>query len=263
MEEDKKVEEVLEAEGVMGPERRRCLRLPQAVAWPLPTYQAAEGEYFAGQTGLIEIDPDELVVASLVNPVVCGCDGMGCCPPKQTIVYVNALSVSNLSDDPLLATIWLNLPIPQCPEPSESCMVSPTNLTVCPPPEPVAQILVSEMKPPKCCHRKHDVEAEAEAEVEAEVEAHHRHHDDDPGCGDDEEPNCKRGTPIFNRVVPPYETVVVSLDGRYILGPGNTFSVVLSAVPEQCCQEYKAEGCRKEEELCASVGYGWWEDVTR
>lgn len=90
-----------------------------------PLSQSQKGHYFIGQTPILT-GPDSQAIAALVNP------------RKSNInIYLNAITVTNISDKDLSAEIYLR----SRPTKNESSpYVSCTNVTIIPPPHPNGEI---------------------------------------------------------------------------------------------------------------------------
>lgn len=87
-----------------------------------PLAQSQKGHYFIGQT-----PPDSKAIAALVNPV-----------DSQVSIYLNAITVTNISGESLSAEVYLKTTIPEGdPSPYVSC----ANITIVPTPQPYGGII--------------------------------------------------------------------------------------------------------------------------
>ena len=107
-------------------------QLIKAVNIPNPLYQSVQGRYFVGQTDTIRLGQGKNAWGGLVNP----CD-------SDVDLFVNAFTITNHSNQPILAEIWFN------PLPLGNSMISdkvtPANTTLCPLPKPQVDIAFAEL----------------------------------------------------------------------------------------------------------------------
>ncbi|MBO0997437.1 hypothetical protein IOC57_06685 [Bacillus sp. SD075] len=99
---------------------------------PNPLFQSLQGRYFVGQTETICLGKGKNAWGGLVNP--CNSD---------VNIFVNAFTITNHSNQPFTAEIWIN-PIP-AGKPMFSDKVTPTNTTLCPLPKPKGKIAFAEL----------------------------------------------------------------------------------------------------------------------
>ncbi|TSI03180.1 DUF6143 family protein [Lysinibacillus sp. BW-2-10] len=107
-------------------------RFNKSVNIPNPLYQSLQGRYFVGQTETICLEKGRNAWGGLINPSNSDVD-----------LFVNAFTITNHSNQPIVAEIWFN-PIP-LGEPMISDMVSPANTTLSPLPKPKVKIAFEEL----------------------------------------------------------------------------------------------------------------------
>lgn len=90
-----------------------------------PLAQSQQGRYFIGQTPTL-IGQTSNTMAALVNPI-----------NSNVNIYLNAITVTNISGEPLTSQIYLRTTPPIG---SISPYVSCTNVTIVPPPQPYGQV---------------------------------------------------------------------------------------------------------------------------
>lgn len=94
-------------------------RPKEVVSLPVPLFKSIEGRYFVGQTDSIKVGNGLSVWAGLVNPY-----------KSNVNLYANVFTVSNFSNEYLVAEVWLNIDFPK--ESKTSHKVSPTNTALRP-----------------------------------------------------------------------------------------------------------------------------------
>lgn len=99
--------------------------LPFEVAIDYPLYQSSKRLYYIGQTPILDGQSGS-ALALLYNPT-----------DSKRQIYVNSITITNISDSSLLAEFYLRS---QSPPGSISPFVSCTNTDICPPSIPVGQI---------------------------------------------------------------------------------------------------------------------------
>ncbi len=99
---------------------------------PNPLYQSLRGRYFVGQTETIRLEKGRNAWGGLLNPFHSDVD-----------LFVNAFTITNHSNQPIVAEIWFN-PIPPG-EPIISDLVTPANTTLSPLPKPKVKIAFEEL----------------------------------------------------------------------------------------------------------------------
>ncbi|WP_434798300.1 DUF6143 family protein [Terrisporobacter vanillatitrophus] len=99
--------------------------LNKEVSIEYPLFQSQKGHYFIGQTPILT-GPDSQAIAALVNP---RCSDVN--------IYLNAITVTNISGESLSAEIYLRSTPPRG---ESSPYVSCTNVTIVPPPQPNGEI---------------------------------------------------------------------------------------------------------------------------
>ncbi|MGE5389989.1 MAG: DUF6143 family protein [Deltaproteobacteria bacterium] len=98
-------------------------RIPQVVSLPNPFAQSVAGKYFVGQTGKLILGEGKYSWGGLINPLDSGVK-----------LFANVFTITNLSDEPITARIWLNPDLPG--EGEITTKVSPANTSIQPLPEP-------------------------------------------------------------------------------------------------------------------------------
>lgn len=99
----------------------------EVVSIPVSLYKSLQGKYFVGQTDTLYVGNGSYAWAGLINP-----------HNSDINLYTNVFTISNFSDENLIAEIWLNTN-----HPSNwliSNKVSPTNTSLNPLPENKAKI---------------------------------------------------------------------------------------------------------------------------
>lgn len=92
-------------------------------------YKSLEGTYFVGQTPTLTLN-NNMAYGALYNP-----------PNSRVDLFVNVFTITNFSDIPLKAKIWINsTPIQPW---SESQLVTTTNTAICPTPTSKIKIIYS------------------------------------------------------------------------------------------------------------------------
>lgn len=98
---------------------RRNDNFEQVVDNPVSLYNSIRGRYFVGQTDTLTVGNGLVAWASLVNP-----------RNSRVNLFANVFTVSNFSNESLLAQIWLNTDLPD--QRIISQKVSPTNTAIRP-----------------------------------------------------------------------------------------------------------------------------------
>ena len=111
----------------MAHENSRNFSPQDVVSIPVPLFKSIEGEYFVGQTETLTINNTSSAWAGLVNPQF-----------SDVNLFANVFTVSNFSDEPVVAEIWLNTNVPSNSLISDK--VSPTNTSLIPLPQNRVQI---------------------------------------------------------------------------------------------------------------------------
>lgn len=107
-------------------------RLSKSVDIPNPLYQSLKGRYFVGQTETIRLGKGKNAWGGLMNPVRSNVD-----------LFVNAFTITNHSNSPIVAEIWFN-PVPPG-EPKISYKVTAANTSLSPQPKPEVRIVYEEL----------------------------------------------------------------------------------------------------------------------
>lgn len=89
----------------------------EIVSIPVPLFESIQGKYFVGQTETLIVGNGLSAWAGLVNPSNSGVN-----------LYTNVFTISNFSDDYLIAEIWLNTTLPESGKLSHK--ISPTNTSL-------------------------------------------------------------------------------------------------------------------------------------
>jgi hypothetical protein len=140
-----------------------------------PTLQAILGNYFIGQTEEIYITGNNNAWAALINPSNSGVN-----------LFFDIFTISNFSGQSFTAEIWLNPKLPG--QGMTTPYVTPSNLTITPPPKPRVKLLFASQVSGK--------------------------------------PNG--GVNAFDRIISPNSTLVSdSSKGGIILGAGDSFAIFL------------------------------------
>ncbi|PJI08611.1 MULTISPECIES: DUF6143 family protein [Clostridium] len=103
----------------------------EVVSLPVPLYRSIERRYFVGQTDIMKVRSGLSAWAGLVNP-----------HNSNTTLYANVFTVSNFSDEYLVAEVWLNINFPEKSKISHK--VSPTNTALRPLPKNKVDIKFTE-----------------------------------------------------------------------------------------------------------------------
>lgn len=103
-------------------ENNKNIKPQQVVSLPVPLFKSIQGNYFVGQTGTLSVGNGSSAWAGLVNA-----------HDSDVDLYANVFTISNFSDDYLVAEIWLNTNLPE--RGSVSLNVSPTNTALSPLPK--------------------------------------------------------------------------------------------------------------------------------
>lgn len=167
--------------------------LEKTVNIPISLFESINGRYFVGQTELLNFGNNLNAAARLYNP-----------PHSRVKLFVNVITISNLSQTDFLAQIWFNAKLPGTGIASK--LITPANLAFCPKPKPKVLLQFAENL----------------------------------------QGNPSKGINPFDRIIPPLTTVVDEEDGKFILPPGDSFTIFLvgqGSVPLQ-----------------GRVAFGWWEE---
>ncbi len=97
--------------------------LKKAVNIPISLFESIEGRYFVGQTDLLNFGNETNAVGRLYNPT-----------HSQVNLFVNVITISNITQTDFLAQIWFNAELPETG--TVSRLVTPTNTVLCPRPRP-------------------------------------------------------------------------------------------------------------------------------
>lgn len=106
-------------------------KINKSVNIPNPLYQSLHGRYFVGQTEIIRLGKGEDAWGGLINPLNSDID-----------LFVNAFTITNHSNQPIIAEIWFN-PMP-IGKPKISDKVTPANTALSPLPDPKVKIAFAE-----------------------------------------------------------------------------------------------------------------------
>ena len=140
-----------------------------------PTLQSILGNYFIGQTEELTMVGNNNAWAALINPINSGGN-----------LFFDIFTITNYSEKSFPAEIWLNPKLPG--RGISSPYVTPSNLTITPPPKPKTKLLFASLV---------------------------------AGAPTD-------GVNVFDRIVTPNSTLVSdSSKGGIILGPGDSFAIFL------------------------------------
>ncbi|MEL3973667.1 DUF6143 family protein [Rossellomorea oryzaecorticis] len=104
----------------------------KSVNFPNPLYQSLQGRYFVGQTEILRLGKGKNAWGGLFNPADSDVD-----------LFVNAFTVTNYSNQPIIAEICFNPKLPGKPEVSD--LVTPANTSLSPLPKPEVKILSAEL----------------------------------------------------------------------------------------------------------------------
>ncbi|KGR73525.1 DUF6143 family protein [Ureibacillus manganicus] len=108
------------------------MTINKSVNIPNPLYQSLQGQYFVGQTEAVYFGKGKNALGGLINPSNSNID-----------LFVNAFTITNFSNEPIVAEIWFN-PSP-IGRPSFSDKVTPANTALCPLPHPKVKIVSAEL----------------------------------------------------------------------------------------------------------------------
>ena len=97
--------------------------LRKTVNIPISLFESIEGRYFVGQTGLLNFGEGTNAVGRLFNPT-----------HSQVKLFVNVITISNMTQTDFLAQIWFNAKLPGVGIVSN--LVTPANMALCPRPKP-------------------------------------------------------------------------------------------------------------------------------
>jgi hypothetical protein len=104
-----------------------CMPISKTVNIPIELYESLRGKYFVGYVDDLTFGTNTGAWARLYNPP---CSGVN--------LYVNVWTVTNIAEDPFRAQFWFNSTPPGTP--SESGLVTPSNLAICPTPTPKVKL---------------------------------------------------------------------------------------------------------------------------
>lgn len=107
-------------------------KLPKTVNIPNLLYQSSKGRYFVGQTETIHLGQRKNAWGALINPT-----------HSNINLHVNAFTITNHSNEPIIAEIWFN-PIPPG-NAHISKKVTPANLAYTPTPIPKVDIAFADL----------------------------------------------------------------------------------------------------------------------
>jgi len=140
-----------------------------------PTFQAILGNYFIGQTEEIAIQGSNNAWAALINP-----------PDSRVNLFFDIFTINNFSGQSFTSEIWLNPKLPG--RGTMSPYITPSNLTISPPPKPRVKLLFN-------------------SQVQGIPTG---------------------GVNVFVRIASPNSTLISdSSKGGIILGPGDSFAIFL------------------------------------
>ncbi len=105
--------------------------LKKTVNIPVSLYESYRGKYFVGQTELLCFGDGRYAWGGLFNP----CD-------SRVKLFVNVITVTNISDNNFLAELWFNPKLPGMG--TISNIVTPANLTMYPKSTPQVKIKFSD-----------------------------------------------------------------------------------------------------------------------
>lgn len=97
--------------------------LEKTVNIPISLFESIKGRYFVGQTELLNFGNGTNAVGRLYNPHC-----------SQVNLFVNVITISNLSPTDFLAQIWFNAKLPG--KGTVSKLVTPSNTAICHSPKP-------------------------------------------------------------------------------------------------------------------------------
>ncbi|MCE5286341.1 MAG: DUF6143 family protein [Pelosinus sp.] len=97
--------------------------LEKTVNIPISLFESSKGRYFVGQTELLNFGNDKNAVGRLYNP-----------HHSQVNLFVNVITISNMTELDFLAQIWFNAKLPG--KGTVSNLVTPSNTALCPSPKP-------------------------------------------------------------------------------------------------------------------------------
>ncbi|MCR3760173.1 DUF6143 family protein [Clostridium felsineum] len=95
------------------------IRAKEVVSIPISQEESIKGRYFVGQTGILRVGKKISAWAGLINPYNSAVD-----------LYAYVFTITNLSNDYLIAEVWLNTNLPE--KGMLSHKVSPTNTSLKP-----------------------------------------------------------------------------------------------------------------------------------
>lgn len=107
-------------------------KLSKEVSIEYPLFQSQKGRYFIGETPILT-GPTSKAIVALVNPTT-----------SNVNIYLNAITVSNVSSESLSAEIYLRSSIPVG---DTSSYVSCTNVSITPPSKPRGLIKFNDLDP--------------------------------------------------------------------------------------------------------------------
>jgi hypothetical protein len=97
--------------------------LKKTVNIPISLFESLEGRYFVGQTEVLTFGNGTNAVGRLFNPT-----------HSQVNLFVNVITISNITQTDFLAQIWFNAELPE--KGTVSKLVTATNTVLCPRPKP-------------------------------------------------------------------------------------------------------------------------------
>ncbi|MGE5380800.1 MAG: DUF6143 family protein [Methylocystaceae bacterium] len=104
------------------------IRMPEFANVPLPLYKSMQGRYFVGYADNLKFGRGLGAWAGLFNP-----------PDSGVKLFVNVFTATGIGDAPIRVQIWFNATPPG--EPSVSQLVTPSNTSLTPLPEPKVRLL--------------------------------------------------------------------------------------------------------------------------
>lgn len=97
--------------------------LEKTVNIPISLFESLKGRYFVGQTELLNFGNGTNAVGRLFNPT-----------HSQVNLFVNVITISNITSTDFLAQIWFNAKLPEAGTVSK--LVTSANKALCPSPKP-------------------------------------------------------------------------------------------------------------------------------
>ncbi|AWI05402.1 DUF6143 family protein [Clostridium drakei] len=168
--------------------------LREVVTIENPIFKSFEGKYFIGESDLLSFGFNNYAWGALYNPKDSGVN-----------LYFSVTTVTNTSDLPIKSQIYLNSTIPEGA--TKVTSVTPSNLTILPPPKPKIIFLTGQFLNNK---------------IEGGVKA-------------------------FTRIVPPNFTLVNEENGKIVIPPGGNILNLLISSAQVLIKAHIAYGFWREE----------------